>query len=324
MIEIVFSARAEGSLRYAQGWGQGPYSPSCVGFCWEPGEHKPGPLGQWLMKRRYHRREKAQWEHAVVLPGSGEDVFCLALGLSQGEIAPEHFWEHRRAFFADTELYLSPNHQQADKNAHRHLEKCRQSLAQVFQRVKGGEAMRIWYGSSAEDGCMLAWLAAQLADQQLTPKTLYLNQLPEQYPRPEGGAVSWISWGEVGPKQWGLLDQELRREAPEDFLSEQAALWHRLQRENTELRIAENGELRSVPADYYDDLIRQAVRRQPEEFNEAQLIGQLIGTQLRMPDVWIAQRIEVMIQAGQLVITWEENPGSRSYRRRLKKAAPTL
>ncbi len=72
-------------------------------------------------------------------------------------------------------------------------------------------------------------------------------------------------------------------------------------------------------ADYYDDFIRAEIDRQPEEFYEAQVIGELIGTQLRMSDTWIAGRIERLIDSGELTVAWEEEPGVRSYRRRLRK-----
>lgn len=320
MIEVVFSNSAECSLRLAQTIGKGPYRHGCVGFAFE-GNRKPSRIRQWLMTRQYHRRQKQAWERAVVLPGSGSDVFAFPLGLSMGDITPEHFWENREAFLEQNALLdLPPDaSEQAKQKAQAHLETIRENLDQLCARVKSGEPMRIWIGTSADDRCVLAWLAAQMEDRGCTCSKVYVNQLPEKYDFPQGGAVSWNDWGEMKPEEWGILDRELRREAPDDFLPEQASLWHRLQQEHTALRTMENGVIRSVPADYYDDLIREEIARQPEEFHEAHVIGALVGTQLRMPDSWFAQRIELMIEAGTLQITWEETPGSRSYRRRLKK-----
>lgn len=320
MIEVVFSNSAEGALRYAQGWGDGPYRPSCFGFVLEENE-TPSRLKLWLMQKQYQRREKKKWKNAVVLPGKGEDVFGLSLGLSMGNIAPDHFWNSREAFFTEKRLWDLPADavNQAKQAAQRELEKVRNNLSQIYKRAHSGEPLRIWLGTSGEDLCMLAWFAAQLEQHQLTSARVYLNQLPEKYNLPQGGAVSWSDWGEVGPAEWGILDRALRREAPAEFLSEQAAVWHRLQSENTQLRIVENGIIRSVPQDYYDGLIQAELDRQPNEFHEARLIGSLVGSQLRMPDTWIAGRIEPMIASGRLLITWEETPGSLSYRRRLKK-----
>lgn len=320
MIDVVFSNSAEGALRYAQGWGQGPYPSACVGFAFA-GNKQPPQIVQWFMRYKYQRDEKKKWKNAVVLSGNGTDVFALALGLSMGDIALENFWENRQNFFLERELVDVPAEyqEQVKKDILQRKEKIQNNLDQIYSRAMAGEPIRIWIGTSSEDRCMLAWFAAQLQDRNLTPTKIYLNELPERYNLPQGGAVQWNDWAEVSVEKWGVLDRELRRKAPEDFLWQQADIWHRLQCENTGLRITENGELRSVPQDYYDDLIRAEIDRQPEEFLEAHLIGTLIGTQLRMPDTWIAERIEMMIAAGQLLITWEEKPGSRSYRRRLKK-----
>lgn len=325
MVEIVFSDSAEGSLRYAQGWGAGKYQPSCVGFAFEADEH-PSKLKIWWMRRQYNRAEKKKWENAVVLSGSGADVFALSLGLSIGDIAEDTFWAKREAFLMERVGFDMPPEyvHQGKETVLRRIEKVKNNLEQVCTRLKNGEPMRIWLGTSGEDHCMLAWFAAQLEQRGLAGAKVYLDELPAKYNFPKGGVVSWADWAEVEHERWGLLDQELRREAEPDFLSEQAALWRKLQQENTGLRIWENGAIKCVSQAYYDDVIQAEIDRQPEEFHEAQLIGNLIGTQLRMPDTWIAERIETMIAAGQLCITWEENPGSRSYRRRLKKVHETF
>lgn len=320
MVEVVFSNSAQGALRYAQGWGEGPYCPACVGFAFE-GNKQPPKIVQWFMRRKYQRNEKKKWENAVPLPGKPTDVFALCLGLSMGDIAPEYFWENRQKFFLESELVGVPAdyREQIKKDVLHRKEKVQNNLEQICSRAIAGEPMRIWIGTSSEDRCMLAWFAAQMQERNITSAKIYLNELPEKYNLPQGGAVQWSDWAAVGVEKWGILDRELRREAPKNFLQEQAAVWHQLQQENTALRIMENGKLKGVAQEYYDDLIRAEIDRQPEEFHEAHLIGTLIGTQLRMPDTWIAARIETMIEAGQLAITWEEEPGSNSYRRRLKK-----
>ena len=168
---------------------------------------------------------------------------------------------------------------------------------------------------------MTAWLAYQLVSRGLSTVQIFLNRLPNHYARPEGDTVSWESWGEVEPLLWGRLDQELRREAPADFLVSEARIWQALCKENGELRILENGRLRSVSADYYDSRIQAEIDRQQPEFPEAQVIGSLIGHGLRMPDTWIADRIEVLIRSGRLTVAEEQTPGVPSYRRTLRKTA---
>ncbi len=321
MLEIVFSDSAEGALKFAQGWGEGSYNPGGVGFAFEENE-KLSKLKLWLLKRRYLRKEKKEWENTVVLSGNASDVFGLSLSLSMGDISADRFWEKREKVFLERTLFdLSPERaEEAKQSAHRRTEKLKDKLEQIYERASAGEALRIWVGTSAEERCMLAWFAAQLAKHGLTSAKVYLNELPTIYHRPEGDAVSLSTWGEVEPSRWGYLDRELRREVSSDFFTEQAEVWRRLQNENTELRIVENETIESVDADYYDALIKAEIDRQPEEFHEAHLIGTIVGTQIDMPDTWIASRIEQWIASGELMISWEEEPGSRSYRRKLKKS----
>ena len=168
----------------------------------------------------------------------------------------------------------------------------------------------------------MAWLAHQLVSRDLSTAQIFLNRLPDRYALPEGGAVSWENWGEVEPLLWGRLDQELRREAPADFLVSEAQIWQDLCKDNGELRILENGRLRSVSADYYDSRILAEIDRQQTEFLESNVIGSLIGHGLLMPDTWIADRIEVLVQSDWLTVTKEETPGVPSYRRTLRKNTP--
>ncbi len=318
MVELVFSDSAEGAIRYAQNWGKGPFRPIHYGFIPEDGS-KPSRLKLWCMQRRQARRDKQEWEQAVVLPRS--DVFALSLGICMGSIGPDRFWEDRTDLFAEAALTDLPPEDaaKARTDACRRIQKVQHNLEEISGRIKAGEPLRIWGSHTAEDQCMLAWFSAQLEARGLVPAAVYLNQLPEKYRFPDGICVSWNGWGEVEPGKWGLLDRELRREVSEDFLREQAGLWHRLVQENTLLRILENGRLKSTGPDYYDDRIRAEIRQQPEVFSEAQVIGRLIGSGMNMPDIWIAGRIARMIDAGELQIDWEEVPGSHSYRRRLKK-----
>ena len=318
MMDLVFSESAYGTLRYAQGLGRGPYRPACVGFGFENGK-QPSRLRLWWMRRQYHKKEKKKWENAVVLEGKSEDAFCLALYLSIGKLSSEN----RETVLWNMARYdVLPEQVEAEKETVRdRLKQAQKTLNTICARLKSGESLRIWIGSSAEDRCMISWLANQLLRRNLGTAKLLLNQLPGKYQRPDGTFVSFKDWGEVEPLLWGQLDRELRQEVPTDDLVHQAQIWQQLCQENGDLRIVDNGSLRSVSADYYDARIQAEIDRQPEEFPEACVIGHLIGEGLRMPDTWIADRIERMIQAGQLTVTEEETPGVPSYRRRIRKTA---
>ena len=316
MVDLVFSKSAAGTLNYAQGLGRGPYRPGCVSFIMEEGK-KPSRWRLWWMRRQYHKKEKKKWKSAVVLEGRREDVFCLALSLSigklDGESREEVLWNMSR-------YDVLPEQVEAAKRAvQKHLGQMEENLTAICARLKAGEPLRIWLGVCAEDQCMAAWFAQQMLNRKVRPAKIFLNQLPSRYQLSKGTAVSFESWAEVEPMLWGKLDQKLRKEAPEVYLDQEAQLWQRLCQENGELRILEDGRLKSVAADYYDSRIQAEIDRQPEEFPEAHVIGNLIGDGLRMPDTWIANRIERYIEAGQLTAIAKKNPSVPSYRKKIKK-----
>ena len=84
-----------------------------------------------------------------------------------------------------------------------------------------------------------------------------------------------------------------------------------------------NGILLSVPADFYDGFIRREIAAEPEEFSEAYVIGNTLGrNQLAISDSWVANRIDLMIQAGELEAVTQASEGGPSYRRILRKLRP--
>ena len=316
MIDLVFSESAEGSLTYAQGWGDGPCPMPCIGIAYD--EKKPAFWKVWQDKRREKKKFRENWNHAVVLKTRKEDIFCLSLGLSQGDIAADGFWRHRKTLLR-TDLMERYETDQVERQLQARMEKVKTDLETICNRLAEGENIRIWYGGNAEDHCMLAWFAAKLREKKLPKIQVLLNELPGTMTRPDGVKIQQRSWGEIEPAQWGKLDQELRKEAKRDFLKEQAAIWAQLEEENTALRIWEQGSLHSVPETYYDDRIWAEIEKQPKEFREPEVIGNLIGGGLQMPDTWIARRIETMAAAGKLTVTSEEEPGTHSYRRTLRR-----
>ena len=96
MLEIVFSESACGALKLAQRYGEGKYRGGAIGVI---ARNKDGsePSQEELdkLRREAEERERRAWERAVPLGGQREDVFCFALALSVGNVAPEAFWEHR-------------------------------------------------------------------------------------------------------------------------------------------------------------------------------------------------------------------------------------
>ena len=97
-------------------------------------------------------------------------------------------------------------------------------------------------------------------------------------------------------------------------------LWRTMQQENSPLRAMVNGQLLSVGADFYDGIILRELEKQPREFHEGRLIGEILGRyQLGLGDSLIALRIEEFISRGMLTpatLPCEDRP---IYHRYLRK-----
>ena len=76
------------------------------------------------------------------------------------------------------------------------------------------------------------------------------------------------------------------------------------------------GRLLSVPEEFYDFLIRREIERQPEEFQQAEVVGRVLGAyRVGVSDGWVALRMEEMIRRGELEpITGPPEDGPRYHR----------
>lgn len=88
------------------------------------------------------------------------------------------------------------------------------------------------------------------------------------------------------------------------------------------LRAVINGTLTNAPADLYDGFIRREIALADTAFHQAKLIANILCKyRLGIGDGWIAQRMEIMLQNGELEAVTQPDPDSFSYRRILKKVS---
>lgn len=311
MIEIVFDQSARGSLKQAQHYGAGPYrGAGHVDFIVQKGGARPGEEELQQLRQRWEGRERKRWEAAVPLGGDPRDVFAFPLGLSEGRLSDAPFGPERRAS-------LSPVWGEASL-VDDHLDRARRDLRTVLERSTRGEAVRVWYSHAPHEQCGMCWFLAEL-DELPTHGPVWLVELPPWRETAEGTLVSCISWGEVAPGEWGSC-LPLQKEAPSLLCRVMARHWADLVREDAPLRAVVNGQLCSVPEDFYDPFLRQVLAGQPEEFHQAHAICEMIGRyRLGISDGWIALRMDAMIQDGLLEAVTQAPADGPSYRRTLRK-----
>ena len=311
MIEILFSDSAAGSMKCARGYGRGPFPGGTMGIILD-GDATPAERAEALA--RAEEQERKKWEAAVPFDAAGQDILGFSLGLSAGDIRGD-FWEGRREVLDRLSPYPMAEKQEAIRSS---IHRGKETVAAFLDRVKGGEALRVWYGGQPEDLCGLCWLMAELENASWQGE-LWLVRLPEWEAGEGESLVRLSSWGDIGPGQWGgyLYRQE---KAPALLPRALAREWRRLREENAPLRAVISGQVCSVGEDFYDPFLLAELAAMPEEFLGGALIGQTLGKHpLGMGDGWLALRIEELERQGVLETVRpapEDQPG---YQKVLRK-----
>ena len=318
MVEIVFSESAGGSLKVAQHFGEGKYrgvSTVILGHS-DGREATQEELEQ--ARQEFERKEQEAWEKAVPLGGRTSDVFCLAFSLSVGDISEIIPGTKRQAVIEN--LYVKCYPEFDDFDAQELVDKVGESLEIISKRLHEGESVRIWYSDNPDELCGMYWFMSWLRQfyKELSPQ-IYIVKLPEYEEKDDNTIVQKYAWGDVGPEEWSQYIP-LRKEVTEAFVKMCAVQWNILQHENAKLRATLNGKLVSVSEDLYDYYIMQEISSCKDQFNEARLIGAVLGKyQLGISDSFIHSRIENMIKEGQLEVVSVAAKDMPVYNRVLKR-----
>ena len=190
----------------------------------------------------------------------------------------------------------------------------------LLERLRQGEAVRVWYSDQPDERCGLSWLSWELRRRGLQVP-VYLVDLPRYEERNDGTLVRYISWGEMEPERFGTYVSR-QREASPVLRSALAQEWETLRQENGPLRAVVNGRLCTVSADFYDFALRRVLAEQPEEFHQARAIGLALGKYLPgISDCYLALRMEAMLARGELEVVAAAPEDGPAYHRRLRKTA---
>jgi hypothetical protein len=323
MIDIVFSESACGSLKVAQHYGKGKYQEGCIGIIIS---HADGskPTKEEVETARQEAKKKARlaWESATPLGGKTTDIYGFNLVLSVGDISENQPGIKRKQTLEH--LYSVYPNDEGRQAAEEMLKRANEDLKAIRERAAAGEALRIWYSNQPDEMCGLYWFMGQLNQWSVHDGQVSIVKLPEWEVDEKGNIVRKNGWGEVAPGGW---HQYLALQKPVLPVFEQscASHWQELQRENAPLRAKLNGQLISAPETLYDDFILREIAAEDDEFQEARVIGQVIGKyQLGIGDSWVAFRIEEMIRAGKLKSMTASVKDMPIYHRVLKKCTHKL
>ncbi len=314
MLEVVFSDSAAGTMAAAIGHKGYLGGATSVIISNDDGTITQEEIENF--QRQAEERERSGWENAVPLEGNRKNIINLPLALSVGNIYETGIGLERESALS---LLLSILPSMASEVVTELLNTSCKSYATLLEQVQNGEPIRVWVGREPDDVCGLYWLIEQLRPIGLEKLDVTLVEIPTWETRPDGSIVQYNGWGEVEPYHLGRMAL-LGKKLPINYLRSLANRWKELQQENSLLRAVVNGKLVSVPETLYDSFILRELDTLEIEFQEAVLIGQVLGKyQLGIGDGWIALRIEQFIRDGLLVPITTPVPNTPTYRRVLRK-----
>jgi len=231
------------------------------------------------------------------LGGSSNEVISICMNLDIGKISDEMFEGARMNLI--TEMLINPvttnkNNQEMSKE---YWDKNVANLNLLVEYAENGENIRIWYSNASYSMCGFYYINSILEEFDCK---LYAIKLPEYQLKENKTIISYRSWGEIYPGkfyEFVKFEKEITRSEKVQF----AKRWIELKKENSNLRTIINGKLISVNENFYDDFIRANI---PDtEFRMGKLIGNVLGQYLLdVGDLWISQRIENMIDNGELTV----------------------
>ena len=193
------------------------------------------------------------------------------------------------------------------------IKKQKLDFDKLLSCASSGIPIRVWKSNAPFSMCSFYYVCYLLKDISCN---LSVISLPEFQSITNDSGVIHNGWHEVESNS--LCNYlHLEEQIPNNIKAYYAHLWGKLIIENSPLRAVINGNIVSVPIDFYDHIIIKNIPN--SEFLMSDLIGNLIGRyQLKVHDMWYAFRIECMIKENKLV-TISNVDKLYSYRKILKK-----
>lgn len=315
MLEVVFGQSAEECLEQAQRWTKGSAACGAKQKIYKnPGAKSPGLFTRLLRQKQAEQMIWHEWQEGIPLGGAKEDICCFPLMLSMGSIGTDVFGT-KRGQALNTILQGDVR---AQKELPQLLETAKQKYHKLMERSAAGEPVRIWFGAEPDDQCGLCWFCAQL-HQLPEHGPVILMELPLWVQGGQAGTfVEYRGWGEMSPGKVASF-LSLQTEADDALLLRMHYLWKLLVAQNAPLRVCLNGRLTSAPAEMYDPFIRKSIEVQPQQFHQAQVIGQVMTTCPGVSERWVFMRMEEMIRQGELKMLPDSSDAECGYRRMLSK-----
>lgn len=153
MIEVLFTESAAGSMQYAKSMKHTIGKANGLIFFTDDGiEPTPEQIAQ--VEAEYRKKR----EKDVPTEGKPQDVACIPLGLSMGDVS-DPFSDDRAAFLQRMVMISGEEYADVGETL---VQTARRSLEKVLCGVQRGESVRIWYSHNPDELCGLCHLMSLL------------------------------------------------------------------------------------------------------------------------------------------------------------------
>ena len=317
MVEILFSESAAGSFKSAQHYGDGSFRGMSVSVIvsHDDGSNTTAQEIETAAAKTLEK-ERAEWGRAVPLGGNPDDVYCFAIAWDMGDITEDGIGEKRLAVL---QALYSIYDDDTQKAAKMQFDRAKADFAQVTERIKNGEDVRIWYSDQPGERCGMLWFMAEMRNIADYKGRVYTVKIPKyMFSEITNTITEYNGSREVAPSEWHKFIGFTQDKTKEYW--GYAQQWWNLKRENSTLRAVLNGRVRSVSEDIYDKYIWDEIDLEEDEFIQAAVIGNVLGKyQLGIGDAFVALRMEKIIESEVLQVVPKTSRGPAMYHRKLRK-----
>lgn len=161
------------------------------------------------------------------------------------------------------------------------------NIDRIINATKDGQTIRIWHADAASDECGLLLLASILKDYDCKIVEVHVHDT--------------VSVAMLGCLEIADNCDAWTKPIAKDRLEQLDRQWQRLKAEDGELRILENGEIKTVEEDYFDDFILQCVPSQGT-ISRRTLVGNVLGSSKHyLHDDFVDYRIEALIEKNEII-----------------------
>lgn len=292
MLEVVFNDSEKGSLIVAKNYDERNMQQGIIGHIGEePTE----------TERKEHFQGQA-------IGGKSEDVVNIGFSLDVGKISGAIDGEERQNIFRNLWGHFDFDH----KEQEHFFQNQRKDMEKLLNAAKNNIPIRIWKSNTPYSICGFYYVCYMLRDIDCE---INVVSLPEKKIF-EDEIVVYHSWTEVeAGKFYQFLPFEKQLSQMEKKMH--SGYWQRLIEENAPLRAIINGEVISVPEDFYDFIIQSNLPE--DDFILGRFIGKLLGEyDLGISDSWYTLRMNKMIEDNKLTVVNNKNL-SHPYEKVLRK-----